>query len=127
MKQVQIMAAKISQAGAIRGACGSPCVYDYVLHTETLDTDWHSLLLKVREPCYICYHMPEHNQSTTKAHRLPNMAGERHAVRAAALQPFEEDEPAGRAAAAHRPRQGHTQCTTCTHRAPSLGALLIYC
>ena len=38
------------QSWDIRDACGTPCKYDYVLHTETLAQDWYALLEELGLP-----------------------------------------------------------------------------
>ena len=48
-----------TQADSLRRACGTPCVYDHVLRTETLHEDWAALLLKTGQPAL--YQLPRSN------------------------------------------------------------------
>ena len=39
-----------AQSAVIARACGSPCRYDHLLHTETLTADWEALIRATRLP-----------------------------------------------------------------------------
>ena len=49
-------------------ACGRPCQYDYLLHTETLTHDWLHLLRQLEMPLVA---LPHHNPTNTTSRNPP--------------------------------------------------------
>lgn len=47
---VQMSGGSFTQSYRIHHACGTPCKFDHVIHTETLLADWVALLLKFQLP-----------------------------------------------------------------------------
>mmetsp|Transcript_21866 Transcript_21866/g.68696 ORF Transcript_21866/g.68696 Transcript_21866/m.68696 type:complete len:564 (-) Transcript_21866:136-1827(-) len=70
LRHMRSHGAHMAQTAHIHRICGAPCLYHFLVHTETLDADWLALLGQLRLPLKPLPHVNVVDGSARRTHQL---------------------------------------------------------